>query len=95
MELAELQKAIEYAGTQEALATLINRAIIKTQSPAKPIRQANISMWINRDKRIGKGYAALCEIACSNQVSAMKLRPDLYPIVLDSGCDVASEVASE
>lgn len=93
MELAELQKAVEYAGTQEALAALINSAIVKTQSPAKPIRQANISMWINRDKRIGKGYAALCEIACSNQVSAMKLRPDLYPKVLDSACGAVTKVA--
>ena len=74
----ELAKAIRHAGSQTKLANLINQQIDLSGAQAKRIRQANVSIWLNRDKRIGKDYAMLCQIACNAVVLASRLRPDLY-----------------
>ena len=60
-----LKKAIEKAGSQQALAELLG------------VRQSHISNWLNREKRIPAERVLSVESATG--VPRHELRPDLYP----------------
>ena len=66
MSTKGLSKAIEKAGSQVALAALLN------------IRQSHISNWMHRQKRIPA--ERVIDIEKATGVSRHELRPDLYPI---------------
>lgn len=64
-ELHALQKAVEIAGGQSALAR------------ACGVRQGNVWSWLNRTRRIPPEYAL--KIEAFTGVSRHSLRPDIYP----------------
>jgi DNA-binding transcriptional regulator YdaS (Cro superfamily) len=67
MDTAGLQKAINLAGSQSALASLIDK------------RQSNISTWLHRDNRVPAEAVIPIAAALDYQVTPHELRPDLYP----------------
>lgn len=74
--LDELKRAVAAAGGQTQLAAMINDHL---PSGVKPVTQKNVWAWLNRSGRISPEHALPCEMALSGQVTASKLRPDLYP----------------
>ena len=62
-----LEKAIEIAGGQAALARLIN------------VKQAHVWYWLNKPKRVPAEQVAPIVDALNGGISRQELRPDLYP----------------
>lgn len=62
-----LERAIEIAGGQAALA-----ALLKTNPQ-------NVWNWLNRDERVPAEQAIPIEAATGGKVSRHEIRPDLYP----------------
>lgn len=67
MDTRGLKKAILLAGSQTALAQLINK------------RQSNIATWLNRDKKVPAEAVIPIAAALNFEVTPHALRPDLYP----------------
>lgn len=65
MSTTGLKKAIEQAGSQQALAALLG------------VRQSHVSNWLNRDKRVPVERVLAIESATG--VPRHELRPDIYP----------------
>lgn len=65
MNTTGLKKAIEKAGSQQALAELIG------------VRQSHVSNWLNRNKRVPAERVLTIEKATG--VPRHELRPDIYP----------------
>jgi DNA-binding transcriptional regulator YdaS (Cro superfamily) len=61
-----LQKAIQFAGGQTKLAKSLN------------ISQGQVSMWLNRDKKVPVNYVLPIEAATHGQISRYQLRGDIY-----------------
>ena len=61
-----IQKAIDIAGGQTALAKLVG------------VQQPHVWNWLNRDARLPLERALAIERATMGKVSVAKLRPDLY-----------------
>lgn len=66
--LEALQRAVDIAGGQSALARLIG---VPSQS--------TIWTWLSRDKKCGRGAAISIYRATAGQITPHELRPDLYP----------------
>ena len=68
MEVEALEKAVELAGGQTALAESIG------------VKQTHIWNWLNRDKRVPAERVIAVEQATDGRVSRHSLRPDIYPV---------------
>lgn len=66
MSIDALQKAIEVAGTQAKLASLIGK------------RQGHIGNWLNRDKKVPAEACLPIERATGGKVTRYDLRPDIF-----------------
>ena len=66
MNTKYLEKAIEIAGGQTALAKLIGR------------KQSHISTWLNRDLKVPGVEARLIDEALDGQVTRFQLRTDVF-----------------
>lgn len=71
MSTGPLEKAIEIAGSQTALAT------------ACGIKQAHIWNWLNRDKRVPAEYVIPICRATDYKITPHQMRPDIYPYKTD------------
>lgn len=67
MEAEALERAVELAGGQTALATSIG------------VKQTHVWNWLNRDKRVPAERVIAVEQATNGRVSRHELRPDIYP----------------
>ena len=65
-----LQNAINIAGGQTALATLLD-------SELDSVKQQNVWQWLNRDKKASAKWVA--KISEVTGVSCHELRPDIFP----------------
>lgn len=63
-----LERAIQVAGSQSALARAIN------------VRQGHVWHWLNKSKRVPAEYVIPIERATGGNVLRHELRPDLYPL---------------
>ena len=68
MEMEALEKAVELAGGQTALASCIG------------VKQTHVWNWLNRDKRVPAERVIAIEQATHGRVSRHALRPDIYPV---------------
>ena len=62
-----LKAVLRLVGTQSKLAEALG------------VRQAQVSVWLNRDGRVPPQYAIPCHRLTNGEVTAHDLRPDLYP----------------
>ena len=69
MRKTALERAVEAAGGQTALAERIGNGV----------KQTNVWNWLNREKRVPAERVLAVEQATDGQVSRHELRPDLYP----------------
>lgn len=76
-----LQRAVEIAGGQSALAKAIG------------VKQAHIWHWLNRAKQVPAQHAIAIEKATGGKVKRHELRPDVYPI--EEPCSGEHAEASE
>ncbi len=68
MSLKALEKAVDLAGGQTALANLLG------------VTQGRIWNWLNRDQKVSPEMVIAIETATGGKVSRHDLRPDIYPI---------------
>lgn len=73
MNKAALKKAVRLAGGQAPLAAKLAEIM------GKPIKQAHVWNWLNRDSQLPGEACIPVEKAVSGQVTRQDLRPDLYP----------------
>lgn len=73
MSTRALQKAIDAAGGQSALADKLS-----TYTRTKVLQQ-NVWSWLNRTKRVPPTMAIPIEKVVEGAVTRHELRPDLYP----------------
>ncbi len=66
MSTQALKKAIQIAGSQTALAKLIDK------------QQGHVSSWLHRDKKVPPRMAILIERALDGQVTRAELCPDIF-----------------
>jgi DNA-binding transcriptional regulator YdaS (Cro superfamily) len=66
-----IQKAIDAAGGQSALARLIS-------TPDRKVSQGHVWAWLKRDKKVPAEYVLAIEAACKGQVTRHALRPDVF-----------------
>lgn len=71
--LTPLQRAIEAAGGQTALAAGLTKVMGRT------IRQGHIWGWLNRSGVIPAEYVLSVERVIDGKVNRHELRPDIYP----------------
>jgi DNA-binding transcriptional regulator YdaS (Cro superfamily) len=73
MENDGLKRAIELLGSQSGLArALADRGI--------PVRQAQISNWLHRDKFVPAQACPHIECLTNGQVTCRELRPDVFAV---------------
>lgn len=70
--LTPLERAVEKAGGQTALASKISKLT------GTAIKQSHVWNWINRDKKLPAEYVLAIEKVTG--VSRHELRPDIYPV---------------
>lgn len=67
MHTKPIERAVEIAGGQSALARLIG------------CKQAHVWWWLNRSLRVPAEYVLPIEAATEGAVTRHDLRPDIYP----------------
>lgn len=67
MSVSALQRAIDHAGGQSALARALD------------VRQQHIWNWLNRQRQVPANRVFDIERATAGAVTRHQLRPDLYP----------------
>lgn len=67
MSLEALERAVDLAGGQTALATVLG------------VAQGRVWNWLNRDQRVPAEMVIPIEAATDGKVSRHDLRPDIYP----------------
>ncbi len=60
-------RAIQYAGTQEKLAELLE------------CKQVTVSRWLRNENGMSADFALKCQEVTGGAVTVHELRPDLYP----------------
>lgn len=73
MSTRALQKAIDAAGGQSALAEKL------TEHTGTKVLQQNVWSWLHRSKRVPSTMAIPIEMVVEGVVTRHDLRPDLYP----------------
>jgi DNA-binding transcriptional regulator YdaS (Cro superfamily) len=73
-----LRRAVELAGSQAALAKLLDE-IGQRQQPPMQCKPQNVWAWLNRDLKVPSEWARLISEAVDFRVPPADLRPDLYP----------------
>ena len=71
--LRALRKAVRLAGTQTELASRITKHL------KRPVNQAHVWSWLNRDKRAPGWAVVAIEVATARQVTRHELRADIFP----------------
>lgn len=75
MSIHALNRAIEVAEGQTALADALNRIAPDRKTP---FRQSHVWTWLRRDKKVPPEVAILIDQALSGQVTKSELRPDIF-----------------
>lgn len=63
-----LKKVVKHVGTQEKLAAALGTDVV----------QADVSRWINKNKKVPAEYAIPCAMLTDGEVKAHELRPDIF-----------------
>jgi DNA-binding transcriptional regulator YdaS (Cro superfamily) len=80
--LDALERAIEIAGSQKALADRLD-AIGRRQTPPMRCKQQNVWAWRNRDHKVPSEWARFVAQAVEFQVLPFEVRSDIYPNATD------------